>query len=54
MADRIQESQFLFFILGSAYVNQRKHEGALSMDQESMQKKRAIYGHDKGHSETAA
>ena len=50
MADLIQESQFLFFILSSAYVNQRNHEEPLLMDQESMQKKQAIYGRDKAHS----
>ena len=54
MTHHIQESQFLFFILALVYVNQGKHEEPLWMDQESLQKKRAIYGRDKAHSEIAA
>ena len=54
ITDHIQEWQFLFFVLGLVYVNQGKHEEPLSMDQESLQKKRAIYGRDKAHSGIAA
>ena len=53
MADHIQESRLLFFILGLVYVNQGEDEELLSMDQESLQKKRAIYGRDKAYSEIA-
>ena len=53
MTDYIQESQLPFFILGLVYVNQGEHEEPLSMGQESLQKKRAIYGRDKAYSEIA-
>ena len=54
MTDHSQVLRFLFFILCLGYVNQGKHEEPLSMDRESLQKKRAIYGRDKAHSEIAA
>ena len=54
MTNHIQQSQFLFFTLGWVYVNQGEHEEPLSMGQESLQKKQAIYARDKAYSEIAA
>ena len=53
MTDNIQESQILFFILGLVYVNQGEHEEPLTVGQESLQKKRAIYGRGKAYSKIA-
>ena len=44
MADHIQESQFLFFILVLVYVNQCKHEEPLSMDQERFKRSELFMG----------
>ena len=51
MVQRTQESQLFFYNLGSIRVNQGKLEESLSMDQESLEMKRAIYGHDKAYPE---